>query len=60
MGCQIFGIRVTNAADAVVSNLTSNWALGDGLPLPDLLIGAGHAKHLHLLAAKKYGSKPSY
>lgn len=58
IGCQTFDIKVTNVADAVISNLTSNWALGDGLPLPDLLIGAGHATHLHLLAAKKiYGGK---
>lgn len=58
VGCQTFDIKVTNAVDAVISNLTSNWALGDGLPLPDLLIGAGHATHLHLLAAKKiYGGK---
>lgn len=58
VGCQTFDIKVTNAADAIISNLTSNWALGDGLPMPDLLIGAGHATHLHLLAAKKiYGGK---
>lgn len=58
VACQFFDIKVTNAADAILSNLTSSWSHGNGLPSPDLLIGTGHATHLHLLAAKKvYGGK---
>lgn len=31
---------------------------GDGLPAPDLIVGAGHATHLNILAAKRaYGGK---
>lgn len=34
------------------------WPLGQGLPAPDMLVGAGHATHGHLLAAQRaYGGK---
>jgi len=56
--CEYIDIRVSNGFEALVSYLTSTWGLGAGLPLPDLIIGAGHATHLHMLAAKKaYGGK---
>lgn len=56
--CQTIDIEVSNGFEALVSYLTSTWGLGAGLPLPDIIIGAGHATHLHMLAAKKaYGGK---
>lgn len=56
--CQIFDININHPLDALASILTSHWPLGKNLPAPDLIIGAGHATHLHLLAAQKsYGGK---
>ncbi len=56
--CHYIDIEVSNGLEALVSYLTGTWGLGAGLPLPDLIVGAGHATHLHLLAAKKaYGGK---
>lgn len=38
--------------------LSGMWPLGRNLPAPDLIIGAGHATHAHMLAAKRaYGGK---
>lgn len=56
--CQTIEIKVSNALEAIAGWLSSTWGLGAGLPLPDLIIGAGHATHLHLLAAQRaYGGK---
>ncbi len=56
--CQLIDIKVSNGLEAIVGWLSSTWGLGAGLPLPDLIIGAGHATHLHLLAAQRaYGGK---
>lgn len=55
---ECFDIKVSNGLDALMGILTSTWSQGAGLPLPDLIIGAGHATHLHLLAAKRaFGGK---
>ncbi len=56
--CQYIDVEVSNALEALMSYLTGTWGLGAGLPLPDLIVGAGHATHLHMLAAQKaYGGK---
>ncbi len=56
--CQCIDIKVSNNLEGLLSFLTSSWSLGSGLPLPDLIVGAGHATHLHLLAAKRaFGGK---
>jgi uncharacterized protein len=56
--CEFINIRVSNGLEAIANYLSSTWGLGAGLPLPDLIIGAGHATHLHLLAAQRaYGGK---
>ncbi|MFV1922581.1 MAG: mitochondrial fission ELM1 family protein [Methylotenera sp.] len=56
--CHYIDIEVSNWLEAFVSYLMGTWGLGAGLPLPDLIIGAGHATHLHMLAAQKaYGGK---
>jgi len=56
--CQCIDIKVNNVFEGLLSYLTSSWSLGTGLPLPDLIIGAGHATHLHMLAAKRaFGGK---
>lgn len=53
VSCQCFEIRVSNSLEALFSILTSTWGLCSGLPLPDLIIGAGNATHLHAIAAKR-------
>ncbi len=56
--CHYIDIEISNDLEAFVSYVMGTWGLGAGLPLPDLIIGAGHATHLHMLAAKKaYGGK---
>lgn len=56
--CQHFDIQVSNSFEAIFGLLTATWSLASGLPPPDLIIGAGHATHLHALAAKKaFGGK---
>lgn len=56
--CQSFDIKVSHVADGLLAWLSGTWSHGAGLPLPDLIIGAGNATHLHALAAKKvYGGK---
>lgn len=56
--CQLIDINVSNGVEAMIGWVSATWALGVGLPLPDLIIGAGHATHLHLLAAQRaYGGK---
>lgn len=56
--CQCFDIKVSNAFEALFNLFTATWGLASGLPLPDLIIGAGHATHLHALAAKRaFGGK---
>lgn len=56
--CQCFDIKVSNAVEALFNLLTATWGLASGLPVPDLIVGAGHATHLHALAAKRaFGGK---
>jgi mitochondrial fission protein ELM1 len=55
---QCINIKVSHGFEAVAGLLSSTWGLGAGLPLPDFIIGAGHATHLHVLAAQRaYGGK---
>lgn len=56
--CEMIDIEISNGVEACISLFSATWGLGAGLPLPDLIIGAGHATHLHMLAAKRaYGGK---
>lgn len=56
--CQCFDISIAGKRFAIINYLKVKWLLGKGLPLPDLIIGAGHRTHLHMLAAQKsYGGK---
>ena len=56
--CRCYDIPVQSGLNGIKGYLSASWALGKGLPLPDLLIGAGHRTHIHLLAARKaYGGK---
>ncbi|WP_417536217.1 mitochondrial fission ELM1 family protein [Methylophaga sp.] len=58
MACQSFDIPVSGRLQPVFDLLSTTWPAGHGLPLPDLIIGAGHRTHLHMLAAKKvYGGQ---
>jgi len=58
INCQCYDIRVSNAFEALFNLFTATWSLASGLPLPDLIVAAGHATHLHALAAKRaFGGK---
>ncbi|OYZ71308.1 MAG: nucleoside-diphosphate sugar epimerase [Methylophilaceae bacterium 17-43-7] len=56
--CQSHEIKVSNNFEALFNIFTATWPLGRNLPLPDIILGAGHNTHLHLLAAKRsFGGK---
>jgi hypothetical protein len=56
--CQSHDIKVSNNFEALFNILTATWPFGRNLPLPDIILGAGHNTHLHLLAAKRsFGGK---
>ena len=56
--CQHYDISVSNNIEALINLFSSTYPSASGLPLPDLIIGAGHRTHLHLLAARKaFGGK---
>jgi mitochondrial fission protein ELM1 len=58
MHCQCYDIPVDGRWQALLYLFSATWPAGRGLPLPDLIIGAGHSTHLHMIAAKKvYGGK---
>jgi mitochondrial fission protein ELM1 len=46
-------IAVTHGRKAIWWWLRGRYPPGDSFPAPDLLIGAGHATHFHLLAARR-------
>jgi len=46
-------LAVGNRLAAFGAWLAGRYTAGRGLPVPDLLIGAGHATHWHLLAARR-------
>lgn len=51
-------LRAIAPLQALRHLVTANYPPGAGLPAPDLIIGAGHATHLNILAAKRaYGGK---
>lgn len=56
--CIYHDIHAQDSFEALFCYLSSTWPAGKGLPLPDLIIGAGHRTHMHMLAAQKvYGGK---
>lgn len=53
---QVIDIPVHGAASGWLSLVAGIWPAGHGLPAPDLIVGAGHVTHGHLLAAQRvYG-----
>lgn len=51
-------IPVPGRWKSLIHWITGQFPSGHGLPVPDLLIGAGHATHLPLMAARRaYGGK---
>jgi mitochondrial fission protein ELM1 len=50
---QSHDIEVTGGVRAGLAWLTGRCPVARGLPAPDLLIGAGHGTHLHLLACRR-------
>lgn len=51
-------LRAVSTAQALMQLAKGAFLPGQGLPAPDLIVGAGHATHLNLLAAKRaYGGK---
>lgn len=58
LGAQIIDIRLTCALSIFGYLFSPIWQQGQGLPKPDLILGAGHLTHLHLKKAQKiYGGK---
>ncbi len=50
---EVFEIAASPAVRAMAAWLRGRFPLGPGLPAPDLLIGAGHATHWPMLAARR-------
>jgi hypothetical protein len=56
--CASYDIPVKGRLQPIFDLFSTTWPAGRGLPFPDLIIGAGHRTHMHMLAAKKvYGGK---
>lgn len=54
----IHAIKAPSRSSSLAAMLTNRMALVSKLPTPDLLIGAGHATHFAMLAARRaYGGK---
>jgi len=53
LAVSVFDIPVNKNVSGFWSWLTAGYGPGRGLPAPDLLLGAGHATHWHLLAARR-------
>lgn len=53
LAVSVFDIPVNRYVSGFWSWLTAGYRPGRGLPAPDLLLGAGHATHWHLLAARR-------
>lgn len=50
---KVYELRAGSRLAALGAWLTGRYAAGHTLPQPDLLVGAGHATHWHLLAARR-------
>lgn len=56
--CRVIDIPVSGKIKPLAQWLSGVWPAGQGLPLPDLILGAGHRTHLPMLAARRaYGGK---
>lgn len=56
--CDSYDIPVSREPHPLLSLFSSSWPAGEGLPLPDIIVGAGHRTHLPMLAAKRiYGGQ---
>jgi len=53
LAVSVFDIPVNRYVSGFWSWLTASYRPGRNLPAPDLLLGAGHATHWHLLAARR-------
>lgn len=58
MDVSSFEIRAQSSSQTVKAMMERRYAPGEGLPAPDLIVGAGHGTHLNMLAAQRaYGGK---
>lgn len=56
--CQVIDIPVSGKLAPLGQWLSGIWPAGLGLPLPDLILGAGHRTHIPMLAARRaFGGK---
>jgi mitochondrial fission protein ELM1 len=53
VSCVCHDISVTNTRTGLWHLLLGKYPAGDSLPGPQLIIGAGHATHIHLLCARR-------
>lgn len=53
-----FEVRAQQSSQVIKAMMMKRYASGEGLPAPDLIVGAGHGTHLNMLAAQRvYGGK---
>ena len=58
---EIFTLPVANSPGGLWFWLSGCYPRAAGLPAPDLLLGAGHRTHFHLLAARRrWGGRASW
>ncbi|HYN53767.1 MAG TPA: ELM1/GtrOC1 family putative glycosyltransferase [Methylotenera sp.] len=56
VSCESYDISVKGKLEPLINYVSAMWPFGRELPYPDLIVGAGHGTHMHMLAAKKaYG-----
>ena len=51
--CRLFDFNVQGQRNPILNIIFKNYKLPEGIPRPDIAIGAGHKTHLHLLAIKR-------
>jgi len=50
---EVHTLRAPSRRSSLASLWSKNFSLGNGLPAPDLILGAGHSTHLAVLAARR-------
>jgi len=50
---EVHTLRAPSRRSCLAAMWSKNFAIGNGLPAPDLILGAGHSTHLAVLAARR-------
>ena len=51
--CRLFDFNVQSQRNPILNIIFKNYKIPEGIKKPDIVIGAGHKTHLHLLAVKR-------